>query len=465
MSSNSSIDHDDQAIIDAGYKPRLHRSLGFFSSFAVMFSGVSVLMGIFSNFGYVLTKAGPFGFWTWPIVGCGQLLVALVFAEMAGRLPLTGAIYNWNTRSANSFTGWLSACVLFFAYCIGAVGVVVATLAPLQTLIGHELSQSLLMVIGVGFILAHMLINIYGVALASHTNKMAVISEIIALIVFGVVLLVVILMHHEARVDLLMSIPEKPTPYWSGFLLASLLAAWTLIGFELPSDLSEETLNVKQVAPKSIIIAVVVSIVLGSLFIGTLVLAIPDLATITAASDPISAIVAYHLGATVMKIFLVFVLVAMFALALLVMAGASRILYAVARDGRAIGSSFLAKVSKHKVPHIAILCVTALEMIIFLSAKDAVDLYAASTVLFFLVYLITVVSFAFGFKKLPKPGGFSLGSWRWPIVSIAIGWLIAMISILTLPEEFHRAAQIAGIALLLCLVACFVIRYRPKAIR
>src|SRR5580700_9671210 len=130
------MNHDDRIILDAGYKPVLRRSLGFFSSFAVTFSSVSVLMGIFANFGYVLGKAGPFGFWTWPVVGCGQLLVALVFAELAGRIPLTGAIYNWTSRLANTRVAWLSVWMLFFAYCIGAVGVTVATLAPLQTLLG-----------------------------------------------------------------------------------------------------------------------------------------------------------------------------------------------------------------------------------------------------------------------------------------------------------------------------------------
>src|SRR5580700_2987620 len=116
---NSAMAHDDDhAIIAAGYKPQLKRSLGFFSSFAISFSFMSVLMGIFANYGYVLGKAGPFGFWTWLLVGAGQFLVALVFAEMAGRIPLTGAIYNWNTRLANATVGWFTAWMLLFAYSI-----------------------------------------------------------------------------------------------------------------------------------------------------------------------------------------------------------------------------------------------------------------------------------------------------------------------------------------------------------
>src|ERR1700761_4411891 len=99
---------DDKAIIEAGYKPQLRRSLGFFSPFAIAFSEISITTGIFANYGFVLTKAGPFGYWAWLLVAIGQTLVALVFAEMAGRIPLTGSSYNWNNKLANPTLGWFS---------------------------------------------------------------------------------------------------------------------------------------------------------------------------------------------------------------------------------------------------------------------------------------------------------------------------------------------------------------------
>jgi amino acid transporter len=459
-SSSSATSHDDQAILEAGYRPQLRRSLGFFSSFAITFSAVSVLMGIFGNFGFVLNKAGPFGFWTWPLVACGQLLVALVFAEMAGRIPLTGAIYNWNTRLANPTVGWLSAWMLFAAYSVGNVGVIVALMPPLQTFVGHEFSGNMVRCVGVGIILSHALINIYGVHIAAYMNKIAVVAEIIALVVFGFILLAVVLAHNEAHVALLTTIPENPSPYWPGFLLATLLAAWTIICFELSSDLSEETLNVRRITPKSILSGVSTSAILGFLFLVILTLAIPDLTAVTAASDPISTIVAAHLGAALTKIFLVSVLVAMYAVSLLLMAAAARVLFAVARDRRVPGSSFLTKISSHKVPIVTTLIVMVIEIISVIAVKDAVDLFAATTVLIFLVYLITVVSFAFGIKKLPTPTSFSLGRWRGPVVALAVVWLACEIGILTLPEEFHNAAIIAGSAVAAGLLLYFVMGRR-----
>lgn len=435
---------DDHAIIEAGYKPQLQRSLGFFSSFAVSFSFMSVLMGVFANYGFLLGKAGPFGVWTWPIVGIGQTLVALVFAEMAARVPLTGALYNWNTRLVNPAVGWITAWMLFFAYSIGYVGVVVAIFPPLQTFLGMQFDANTIRVIGVAIYAALAVINIYGVKLAAYTNKLAVAAEIVALIVFGIVILVVVFVKGEANTSLLTTVPATPAPYWTGFLMASLLAAWTIFGFESPSDLSEETVNVKRVTPTSIVSSVVVTTAMGCGFLAVLTIAIPDVASVTAATDPVSAIVAHHLGDGMTKVFLAFVLVAMFASSIVGITAASRILFAVARDNRVVGSALLARISAHRVPKIAILLATAAQILAFLLFQNTADLYASASIILTLAYLVTVISFAVGFRKLPPSSHFSLGRWHGPVVMLAIVWLVSEIGILTLPEDFHSAAYIAG---------------------
>jgi amino acid transporter len=445
ISKTAALHDDDRAIIEAGYTPQLRRSLGFFSSFAISFSFMSVLMGIYANYGYVLGKAGPFGFWTWLLVGAGQFLVALVFAEMAGRIPLTGAIYNWNTRLANSTVGWFTAWMMMFAYSIGCVGVIVAIMAPLQTLLGITLDSVGVRIVGTGIILLQLFINVYGVKLAAHTNRLAVAAEIIALVVFGTIILSVILIHGEVNTALLTHVPEGPTPYWPSFLMASLLAAWTIFGFETPVDLSEETVNVRRVTPKSILSSVIITVVLGFAFLTIITLAIPDLATVTAASDPISMIVSGHLGAIPTKLFLAFVVIAIFASSMLGITTSSRLLFAVGRDRGIIGSSHLVKISAHGVPKIAMILVSTIEIVTLLWATDMAALYAAPVILLGFAYLATILSFIFGNKKLPPTDHFSLGRWHWPVVILAVTWLVVMIGILTIPDEFHPAAKIAAV--------------------
>ena len=71
---------DQQAMSSFRYAQELRRTIRFFGSFAVAFSFISITTGIFDNYKSLLGNSGPAGIWTWPLVTCGQLLVALVFA-------------------------------------------------------------------------------------------------------------------------------------------------------------------------------------------------------------------------------------------------------------------------------------------------------------------------------------------------------------------------------------------------
>src|ERR1035441_1076549 len=86
---------DERVLQGYGYRQELKRDMGFFSSFALSFSIISVTTGIFAVYGSGLNTAGPAFIWTWLVVGGGQLLVALVFATLAKQAPLSGYAYQW----------------------------------------------------------------------------------------------------------------------------------------------------------------------------------------------------------------------------------------------------------------------------------------------------------------------------------------------------------------------------------
>jgi amino acid transporter len=54
---------------------------------------LSPLVGVYSLFAYSLSLGGPPAIWWIVIVGCGQMLVALVFGEVVSQYPLAGGIY------------------------------------------------------------------------------------------------------------------------------------------------------------------------------------------------------------------------------------------------------------------------------------------------------------------------------------------------------------------------------------
>jgi Amino acid permease len=96
----------DEICRDCGYEPELTRSLNGFQIFAIAFASMSVVMGIFATYDDMLRSSGPVGIWLFPVVGVGQLLVALVYAQLSARIPLSGGTYAWASRLANPRIGW-----------------------------------------------------------------------------------------------------------------------------------------------------------------------------------------------------------------------------------------------------------------------------------------------------------------------------------------------------------------------
>jgi len=96
---------EEAILVRAGYKPELRRSLRFFSMFAIAFSIISITTGIFLNYAFGLQHWGPASIWTWPIVGVGNLMIALVVAELGTRIPLAGYAYQWSARLVNPTYG------------------------------------------------------------------------------------------------------------------------------------------------------------------------------------------------------------------------------------------------------------------------------------------------------------------------------------------------------------------------
>src|SRR5207247_8701918 len=83
---------DEADLAKFGYKQELRRSLGVFSSFAVAFSYISPSTGIFTLFALGLTTVGGVFIWSWPLVAIGQLIIALVWAELSRHYPAAGSV-------------------------------------------------------------------------------------------------------------------------------------------------------------------------------------------------------------------------------------------------------------------------------------------------------------------------------------------------------------------------------------
>ena len=116
-------DPDDQLLGRFGYRQQFQRVLKPFESFGIVFSFISITMALFVSFGFLLGVAGPRGIWIWPIAFAGQLLVCLVCAAMAAKIPVTGVSYQWGSRLANPTVGWWLGWLAFMTLVILTVSV------------------------------------------------------------------------------------------------------------------------------------------------------------------------------------------------------------------------------------------------------------------------------------------------------------------------------------------------------
>src|SRR5580693_1003032 len=115
---------------------------------------------------------------------------------------------------------------------------------------------------------------------------------------------------------------------WLGpFMLATLLGAYTIVGFESASNLAEETQEPRRTIPRAMIRAVLLSGAVGMVFLIALSYATSSVKAASASSAPVAFIVNDVLGGVVQKIFLIFVCVSIFACGMVIMVTNSRMIW------------------------------------------------------------------------------------------------------------------------------------------
>jgi hypothetical protein len=74
------------------------REFRFSAAFALAFSDISPIVGIYSVFAISIVLAGPGFFWALALalVLAGQLLVTAVFGDLVSRWPYQGSVYAWS---------------------------------------------------------------------------------------------------------------------------------------------------------------------------------------------------------------------------------------------------------------------------------------------------------------------------------------------------------------------------------
>jgi amino acid transporter len=462
---------EDEELQGFGYRQQFVRSLRHFESFAVAFSFISITTGIFTTYAFALSVGGTRSIWTWLIVAAGQSLVALVYGALSTRIPLSGYSYQWASRLASPSVGWWFGWMSFAFLTIVTVSVDYGLIqVAFQPLIGETFTPTSAALETLVVLALQATLIIYSTRATTRVNNTAVATEIIGIVGLTVLLLIVAAVRslgHWSNLTSTGPIPANTYYTWLGpFMLATLLGAYTIVGFESASNLAEETHEPHKVVPRAMIRAVLLSGVVGFLFLIVLAYATDKAAYASAA--PVASIVQTVLGSAVQKIFLIFVCVSIFACGLVIMVTNGRLIYSMARDRRLPGHQFLSRVPRSTGgPSYATLLAAALGAIITLvliSSYSALQtLFTASTIMPAMLYSGTVLLYIYARRgSQARP----FGRYEVLVVAGAVIWLTYELILLIGPGLFRDAQYYVAGALGLGLVF-FIVQLvtEPRAMR
>jgi amino acid transporter len=470
---------DEQVLERFGYRQELKRSLGYFSAFALSFSVISVTTGLFANYGSGLQIGGPAFIWTWLIVGAGQLLVALVFAQLARQIPLSGYAYQWTRQLAGDRLAWWAGWIMIVQFIAGMSGVCYAMANYLVPYLGLADKNGNVVAITIAILIAISLINHFGIRLSSLVNDFSVGAEILGTVAIGLLLLAVALLRKTHPVSFLLSHPAQPSglAYLPAFASSALMSAWTIGGFEAAANVAEETHMPQSRVPTAIVLSEVASVLLGFPVLIGFTLAIPSLAVASQHSTPLLYIMQHYFPPYVTDVAMLLVFISIFACALANVTTLTRMVWAMARDGQLPASPWLARVSVHKVPANAIWTMAVIAAAFTCWAKVEVVITGVCTLLMYVVYGIVVGAALWGARRKSQASNVEepVDAIAAPMAQIAgsrhlqvsrtlciaaLIWIVFLLAIISIP----RSAWINTIASLAALGvgACWYFWGRPR---
>ncbi len=406
------------------------RDFGLGSAFALAFSDISPIVGIYSVFSISLLAAGPGFFWALPVVLAGQLLVTLLFGEMVSKYPLQGSVYAWSRELAGPryawFTNWiymwgltltLSVLALVASgYLLNAAGVASPTTTQTVTV------GLLVLAVGAGF-------NMLGGSFLKMLLYVSLTCEMVASLGIGTVLL----WHHVNPVSIIFTTAGTGSGlHWltAPFLGVVSFVGYSFVGFEAAGAIAQEVREARRVLPIAISLSLAACGALVMYACLGIVLAIPNLSAVMAGkvADPIASTLELDLGNGVGRALLVVLAIGFTASMIAVQTAVSRSIWSAAQDGALPGGAILGRLngSEH-LPRYAIAVTTIIAgALLFISTSKLYTLLLSfANDGFYLAYGMPILAMLYvKFSGKWVPGHFSLGAWSKPITVVTSVWVV-----------------------------------------
>ncbi len=466
-----------------GYKQELPRVVRWIQSFAVGFSQISITTGIYGTLGVVLVSSGALGAWTtWGITAIGFALVALVYAMFASRVPLTGHGYQYVSRYASPEIGWMIGWLTLLLTGIASMSIayVIATFV-LPPLLGFTSTTANSIAITVAVIAIYAIANMFSTKVTATINEVAVYTELIGMMGFGLLLFIIVAIHGGINFSNLFSRGSATSggayfsllPVSGGanspFVAAFVMALFTLFGMEGAANVGEELRHdARREVPRAIFFSEITAGVAGFVFLILTLAAAGNLTAAGKADDALAYIMDTQIGTGFGELFLVVVLFSVFACGLVLFLSTTRMVWAMSRDRRFPGWRWTSRIDgRFGTPLVAAVGIgIALELIFLIFSRETDiwnNLIGATALPPFIIYPIVIIVYWVRRKELPEAVGFRLGAAEVPVLVLSLVWIAFGLSVFKDPA-FVSAWVYTGIGIVLGIIYLAWLRHRGESL-
>ncbi len=465
---------DEAQLAALGYASSLRRTMSLWENFALGFTYLSPVVGVYSVFAVSVAAAGPPMIWSYVLAGCGQMTVCLIFSEIVAQFPITGGLYPWCRRLAGRgwawMAGWVYAAALFTTIAAVAVGA-----GPfLADFLGFEASPGMTAWVALGLVAVATGLNLMGTKLLARVAMFGFVCELLGAVAVGIYLLV---FHRVNSPGVLLDsfgIRSAGGAYLPGFLAGATAGLFCCYGFEACADLAEETPDPGRRIPRAMRMTIYIGISASIFVCAALLLALPDIRAVVAGTltNPVTVVLHDSFGAAGARAVIGVVMVSFLSCILSLQAAVSRLLFAYGRDGMIAGSFALTRISAaSQVPWVALLVAGAVPgVIIALSPvlQDAIaTIISFATAGIYLAFQMVVVAALYARIRGWRPGGaFSLGAWGLPVNIVALVYGVGALADIVWPRSPGQAwyvdyGEIAMMAAVVAAGLIYMVAARP----
>lgn len=426
---------DERQLAALGYRQQLSRSLGLLSNFAVGFTYLSPIVGVYTLFAFGVATAGPAYIWSYPIVLIGQFLVVFTFGEVASQFPLAGGIFQWSKRLVGPRYAFMSGWMYTMALLITVAAVAYAANTYAAPLFGWEVSDTSTIAVAVAVIVLGGILNMLGI------RRLAILARLgVAVEIAGTVGLAAWLLLTDRQQDagvIFQTGGAGADGYVGAFLAAALAAVWVFYGFEACGDIAEEVHDPSAKVPRAMIWTLAVGGVTTIFLVFALLLAVPDIGAVISGADatPIDSILATQFGGVGSKIALALILFAFVSCTIAIQGASIRLVYSFARDGMIPGAAALSRVSpRFHMPPGAVLVATIIPAVItFLPSATVAKIITFAVIGIYIGFQSVVLASIIARRRGWVPSGkFNLGRWGMTVNVLALIYGVSAIVILSI---------------------------------